>query len=72
MRTVVSTYNPNTGEFGALTDPTLSRLFNQMVEMAGTGISPLALGIGKGKSMGAPMPAAPAPTAPLTEATAVA
>jgi len=43
---VTSTFNPTTGEFGALKDPTLSKLFNEMLELAGTGISPVSLGKG--------------------------
>lgn len=46
MRTVVSTFNPTTGEFGALKDPTLSKIFNQMLELSGSGISPVSLGKG--------------------------
>lgn len=43
---VTSTFNPTTGEFGALADPTLSKIFNEMLEIAGTGISPVSLGKG--------------------------
>lgn len=35
MKNIISTFNPNTGTFGALTDPVLSKLFGQIVEMAG-------------------------------------
>ena len=74
MRFVTSTFNPNTGEFGALTDPTLSRLFNQMVELAGAGVSPISIGAGMGRkaTTPAPTPATPVPTAPITEAVPVA
>lgn len=35
FKTVVSTYNPQTGTYGALQDPTLSKIFNQIIEMSG-------------------------------------
>ena len=35
FKTVVSTYNPNTGEYAALKDPILSKIFGQIVEMSG-------------------------------------
>ncbi len=35
MKNIIATFNPNTGTFGALTDPVLSKLFGQIVEMAG-------------------------------------
>lgn len=63
-RFVTSTFNPNTGEFGALTDPTLARLFNQMVELAGAGISPISVGAKANVTKSAPVPM---PTAPATE-----
>lgn len=36
---LVSTYNPQTGEFAALKDPVLSKVFGQIIEMAGIPIS---------------------------------
>ena len=36
---LVSTYNPQTGTFAALEDPTLSKIFGSIVEMAGIPIS---------------------------------
>lgn len=39
FKTVVSTFNPNTGQYGALQDPSLSRIFNQIIDMSG--MSPL-------------------------------
>ncbi len=56
LETVIKSYNPQTGQFGVLEDPTLSRIFNQIVELSGTGISPVS--IGKGNR--------PNPTAPTT------
>lgn len=35
LKTIVSTFNPNTGQYAALQDPTLSKVFGQIVEMAG-------------------------------------
>ena len=40
FKTVVSTFNPNTGQYGALQDPALSRIFNQIIDMSG--MSPLS------------------------------
>lgn len=68
MQSVVSSYNPNTGTFGVLEDPVLARVFNQMLELANAGISPIDVPSPKGK-VGSPVaPAlpptpAPAPTA---------
>jgi len=39
FKTVVSTFNPNTGQYAALQDPTLSKIFGQIVEMAGVPFS---------------------------------
>lgn len=68
MQSVVSSYNPNTGTFGVLEDPVLAKVFNQMLELANAGISPIDVPSPKGK-VGSPVaPAlpptpAPAPTA---------
>lgn len=60
MKTVISSFNPSTGQFGALQDPTLSKIFNQIVELSGAGISPISLGKGA-------MPTkTPAPQKPMT------
>lgn len=47
FKTVVSTFNPNTGEYGALQDPILSKIFGQIIEMSGVPLSSLQLGGGK-------------------------
>lgn len=39
FKTVISTFNPNTGQYGALQDPVLSKLFGQIVEMSGIPLS---------------------------------
>jgi hypothetical protein len=46
MKTVIGSFNPNTGQFGVLQDPTLSKIFNQIVELSGAGISPISIGKG--------------------------
>jgi len=46
LETVIKSYNPQTGSFGVLDDPTLSKIFNTIVELSGTGISPVSLGKG--------------------------
>ena len=45
MQTVISSYNPNTGKFGVLEDPKLSRIFGTILELSGAGISPINMGI---------------------------
>lgn len=47
FRTVISTFNPNTGQYAALEDPTLSKIFGQIVEMAGIPLSSAQLKSGK-------------------------
>lgn len=39
FKTVVSTYNPQTGQYSALQDKTLNQIFNQIVEMSGIPLS---------------------------------
>lgn len=39
MKTIVSTFNPQTGTYAALEDPVLSKIFGSIVEMAGLPIS---------------------------------
>ncbi len=64
MDTVIKSYNPQTGKFGVLEDPTLSKIFSTIVENTGAGISPVSLGLGKITSPTTPPPAQ-APTAPV-------
>jgi len=60
LDTVIKSYNPNTGKFGVLEDPKLSKIFGTIVEMSQSGISPISLGLGGSpKSMA---PTAPAPS----------
>jgi hypothetical protein len=61
VKSVIPTFNPTTGEFGAFADPTLSKLYNQMIELSNTGISPISLG--KGAMPTRQKPQAPAPSA---------
>jgi len=53
---LVSTYNPQTGQFAALQDPTLSKIFGQIVELAGIPVSFSQLNAGKADTV--------APTSP--------
>jgi hypothetical protein len=55
---VMKSFNPQTGKFGVLEDPTMSRIFGTILELSGAGISPISLGIGKPQS---PAPAGQAP-----------
>jgi hypothetical protein len=63
MKTAIQSFNPTTGEFGVLTDPFLSKLFREAVEIAGTGVSPISLGMGKGTMPTKQVPQAPMPSA---------
>lgn len=62
LTTVISSFNPNTGTFGVLEDPTLKKIFDEIVELSGTGISPVSLGKGAA-GVTSPQAATPAPTA---------
>lgn len=42
LKTVVSSFNPQTGQYGVLTDPTLSKIFGKITEMAGIPFASLA------------------------------
>lgn len=65
MDNVVKSYNPQTGEFGVLKDPTLSKIFGNMIEIAQSGLSPIALGLGGAAKSMAPTPSAtPSPAIP--------
>ncbi len=66
MAKYISTFNPQTGEYGATSDPFLMKMFREAIEIAGTGISPISLGMGKAATKQVPqgqMKAAPAPVA---------
>lgn len=69
MQTVVQSFNPTTGKFGVLEDPVLRRIFDEAVELAGSGVSPVSLGLSgeKGQSGINPVLATPPPvsTPPL-------
>lgn len=43
LQTVASSYNPQTGQFAILENPVLRRIFGNIVEVAGAGISPVSL-----------------------------
>jgi hypothetical protein len=45
MKTAIASFNPQTGKFGVLEDPILSKIFAQIVELSGA-VSPVALGLG--------------------------
>ena len=62
MRDVIASFNPTTGEFGVLADPVLSKIFNQILELSATGISPVSLGKGAQPTK----QVAQAPTSPAT------
>ena len=69
MQTVTQSFNPQTGTFSILEDPTLSKIFGTIIETANVGISPAELGIGR--PMQKPvqqMPAPQMPTQPTAEA----
>lgn len=68
FKTVVSTYNPNTGQYAALQDPVLSKIFAQIVEMSGIPFSSAQLKTGQIKSPMQPTAdvSAVEPVAPVT------
>ena len=43
LQTVSQSFNPQTGQFSILENPVLSRIFGQIVEIAGAGVSPVSL-----------------------------
>ncbi len=63
LQTVAGSYNPQTGEFSILEDPTLAKIFGTLVDKAGAGLSPAELGIGRPKAK-SPQPVTP-PTEPV-------
>lgn len=64
IKTAVASMNPATGELAVRTDPLISKLYAEAVELAGSGVSPVSLGLGK--SSGAPTMQTPqAPTSPV-------
>jgi hypothetical protein len=42
----IQSFNPNTGQYGVATDPFLSKMFKEAIELVGSGISPVSLGKG--------------------------
>jgi|GEM_PF-1890970 len=68
MSTVSQSYNPQTGTFAILENPTLAKLFGTIVDKAAVGISPIELGIGgPQKPQAAPQgPATPSPVQSVT------
>lgn len=62
LKTVISSFNPQTGKFGVLEDPVLSKILSQIVELSGA-ISPVALGIGTPKPSEPQMQQTPPPEA---------
>lgn len=70
MTTAMSSYNPQTGTFAVLENPTMAKIFGTIVETASAGLSPISLGIGKSQKSVA-MPAQPqAPQSPVAPAVA--
>jgi len=61
LKTVVATFNPNTGTYAALEDPTLKKIFGYIVEQAGIPLSFSQLGSKKGQGSAAPQPAPSTP-----------
>jgi hypothetical protein len=59
LQTVSQSYNPQTGTFAILENPTLAKIFGTIVDTAGIGMSPVELGIG------APQKPQPAPAQPM-------
>lgn len=62
FKTVISTFNPNTGKYGALEDPVLSKIFGQIIEMSGVPLSAGFLTSAQGVDQSAVQPIAPTAT----------
>ncbi len=58
----IASFNPTTGEYGMFTDPNLSKLYNQTLELINSGVTPAD--IGKGTSPTKP-PTQQVPQAPV-------
>jgi len=43
LQTVQMSFDPNTGTYGVLQDPTMSSVFNKILELSGAGLSPMSL-----------------------------
>ena len=58
FKTVMSTFNPQTGQFAASEDPTLSQIFYQILELSGIPISSsmLKTGLKSNKTQSSEMP----------------
>lgn len=54
FKTVVSTFNPQTGQYAALQDPTLSKVFGQIIEMSGVPFSSSQLSSSQAKTITQP------------------
>jgi hypothetical protein len=67
LKTIISTFNPNTGTYLALEDKTLSRIFGTIVELSGVPISSAQL-----KSGGQAMPQQPQAPADMSAITNIA
>lgn len=62
MKTIQASFNPNTGEYEMLVNPELSKIFRELVELSGSGLSPISLGKGSRQPAQIPSPvSAPEP-----------
>lgn len=57
MATYAQSLNPATGKYEVAENPVLAKMFNEAVELAGSGVSPISLGIGAGTKQTAQAPA---------------
>lgn len=44
LKTVQASFNPNTGQYEMLVNPELSKIFREIIELSGSGISPISFG----------------------------
>ncbi|MBP6045257.1 hypothetical protein KA525_03865 [Candidatus Woesebacteria bacterium] len=56
MKTIQASFNPNTGEYEMLVNPELSKIFRELVELSGSGLSPISLGKGSRQPAQIPSP----------------
>lgn len=65
LQTVQASFNPNTGEYAMLINKDLRRIFDEIIEMIGSGISPISLGRGEVKGQSGIQAPQVAPQAPV-------
>jgi hypothetical protein len=66
LQTVSGSFNPQTGQFTILENPILAKIFGTILEISGSGISPVSIGVGKPSKPAQAATPTPPPVPPLT------